>query len=84
MRQIDSMFRDPFGDMGGQMALPDARDHHRDRRNRQRSQQQAQNMVVGNRGGFMDPFAHFDSMFSNMRSMMGQMHQAFVSMSIDL
>jgi len=78
MQQFDAMFRDPFGSMGGgsMMALPgaggiDRRDHHR------RQQQQGQNMTVAERGAFMDPFSHFDSMFSNMRNMMSEMHRSF-------
>ncbi|XP_005111632.2 myeloid leukemia factor 1 [Aplysia californica] len=74
MRQMNQMFRDPFGNMGGGglLALPGAT-----RMDRQRQQQQAQNMQVSERSLFMDPFSHFDSMFSNMRSMMSEMHRAF-------
>lgn len=76
MQQMDSMFRDPFGAMGGGglMALPGA-DGGRDQRRRR--QQQGQNLAVAERNTFMDPFSHFDSMFSNMRNMMSEMHRAF-------
>ena len=79
MQQMDSMFRDPFGAMGGGglMALPGA-DGGRDQRRRR--QQQGQNLAVAERNTFMDPFSHFDSMFSNMRNMMSEMHRAFVSL----
>lgn len=75
MRQMDQMFRDPFGSFGGGMlALPGS-----SRQDFRRQQQQAQNMQVATNSMYMDPFAHFGSMFSNMRSMMSDMHRAFVS-----
>ncbi|XP_013068074.2 myeloid leukemia factor 1-like isoform X1 [Biomphalaria glabrata] len=73
LRQMNQMFRDPFaGFGGGLMAIDDG-----SRSNSRRQQQQAQNMQVAQQGLFMDPFAHFGSMFSNMRSMMSDMHRAF-------
>lgn len=74
MRQMDEMFRDPFSSMmgGGRLALPE-----QSRRDQQRHQQQGQNMTMSHRAGLVDPFSHFDSMFSNMRSMVGDMHRAF-------
>ncbi|CAG5129068.1 unnamed protein product [Candidula unifasciata] len=79
MRQMDQMFMNPFGGFGGGMlALPDP-----SRTDRRRQQQQAQNMQVAERNLFMDPFSHFDSMFSNMRSMMTDMHRAFDQVATD-
>jgi hypothetical protein len=72
---MNQMFMDPFGSFGGGMlALPQASST-----DRRRQQQQAQNMQMAERGMFMDPYSHFGSMFSNMRSMMTDMHRAFVS-----
>lgn len=71
-RQMNQVFRDPFGGYGGGLlSLTDGRSDHR------RQQQQSQNMQVAGHSLFMDPFAHFGSMFSNMRSMMNDMHRAF-------
>ncbi|XP_059143577.1 myeloid leukemia factor 1-like isoform X2 [Physella acuta] len=79
MRQMDQMFRDPFGSFGGGMlALPGS-----NRQDFRRQQQQAQNMQVATNNMFMDPFAHFGSMFSNMRSMMSDMHRAFEQTASD-
>uniref|UniRef100_A0A0B7ATA3 Myeloid leukemia factor 1 n=1 Tax=Arion vulgaris TaxID=1028688 RepID=A0A0B7ATA3_9EUPU len=81
MRQMDRMFMDPFGNFGGggMLALPEAPSSS----DRRRQQQQAQNMQVAERNMFMDPFAHFGSMFSNMRTMMSDMHRSFDQISTD-
>ncbi|BFZ23278.1 hypothetical protein BsWGS_26317 [Bradybaena similaris] len=77
MRQMGQMFMDPFAGFGGGMlALPEP-----SMADRRRQQQQAQNMQVAERSMIMDPFAHFDSMFSNMRSMMSDMHRSFDQVS---
>lgn len=83
MRQMNQMFQDPFFNMGssGLLGLPEPAGSGN--RRHQRQQQQAQNMQVAERGRLMDPFAHFDSMFSNMRNMMSDMHRSFASVSSD-
>ncbi|RUS91038.1 hypothetical protein EGW08_001166 [Elysia chlorotica] len=82
MRRMDEMFQAPFMGIGrglgggGPLSLEVGNGRSSDRHNR-RQEQRAQNAQVSRRNQFMDPFAHFDSMFSNMRSMMSDMHRAF-------
>ncbi|GFR74345.1 myeloid leukemia factor 1 [Elysia marginata] len=84
MRRMDEMFQTPFMGMSGgfgrdgPLSLEDGRHRSSERRHHhQRQEQRAQNAQVSRRHQFMDPFSHFDAMFSNMRSMMSDMHRAF-------
>ncbi|KAK3799776.1 hypothetical protein RRG08_025390 [Elysia crispata] len=85
MRRMDEMFQTPFMGMGGgfgggMLSLENGNGRPSDRHH-QRQEQRAQNAQVSRRHQFMDPLAHFDSMFSNMRSMMSDMHRAFDQVS---